>query len=146
MLSRKVLLVASLLVLLVEGDLEPQHLHPDTDSTSEEAPTDVLQHHSGHPPGKETPTGKHRDSAAPGGEEDALTSNQVSVAVASSVEDDDDGSQSAEGAGPHSLSPPQSTAHLPLTPTHSPTSPLAPQPRVQGRGRTSRRRSRTSRT
>ncbi|XP_075867522.1 uncharacterized protein LOC142877059 isoform X2 [Nelusetta ayraudi] len=40
MLSRKVLLVASLLVLLVEGDLEPQHLHPDTDSTSEEAPTE----------------------------------------------------------------------------------------------------------
>ncbi|XP_058474433.1 uncharacterized protein si:ch211-133n4.6 isoform X3 [Solea solea] len=164
MLTRNVVVVLSLVVLLVEGDLDSNDVgkpavSTDKDSTSDEAPTESMNVISADQPD---------EAQFVGGGPSAPAANQVTapepavaaVAAVNSVEDDDEDESATSGEGgkkkfsSRSAGPPvhQSPRLLPISPAHVIQSPallppqlIIPQPKALVRSRASKRRSRTNR-
>ncbi|KAM4631340.1 uncharacterized protein ACJ7VT_000807 isoform 5-T5 [Polymixia lowei] len=172
MLTRKILLLCSLGVLLVEGDLDTndgsiQTTSTDKDSTSDEAPTESMnaispdqyeepQYYGGpsDTSSTSTETGANKEPQYYGGPSDtSSTSTETGannmVAAADSVEEEDEESpDSDEGEKrktPQRSAKPQPAA--PPAPQPLLPQPVEPQPRPQAvRSRApSKRRSRTNR-
>ncbi|XP_058474432.1 uncharacterized protein si:ch211-133n4.6 isoform X2 [Solea solea] len=165
MLTRNVVVVLSLVVLLVEGDLDSNDVgkpavSTDKDSTSDEAPTESMNVISADQPDEAQFVG--------GGPSDSISSSSeivdepavAAVAAVNSVEDDDEDESATSGEGgkkkfsSRSAGPPvhQSPRLLPISPAHVIQSPallppqlIIPQPKALVRSRASKRRSRTNR-
>ncbi|KAG7500720.1 hypothetical protein JOB18_027453 [Solea senegalensis] len=165
MLTRNVVVVLSLVVLLVEGDLDSNDVgkpavSTDKDLTSDEAPTESMNVISADQPDEAQFVG--------GGPSDGMSSSSeivdeaavAAVAAVNSVEDDDEDESATSGEGgkkkfsSRSAGPPvhQSPRLLPISPAHViqspallPAQPIIPQPKALVRSRASKRRSRTNR-
>ncbi|TMS18711.1 hypothetical protein E3U43_011037 [Larimichthys crocea] len=166
MLTRNVVLLFSLFILLVEGDVNNAGIQAmSTDSTSDEAPTESMNAVSPDQP--ESQYFGPSDTSSSSETADAPTAHQVTApdpaaATANSVEEEGDASLGSEEAGKKKSSsrsakpqsnalPPQNPAHIIQVPAHSPQSPalppqpIIPQAKALVRNRTSKRRSRTNR-
>ncbi|XP_051812057.1 uncharacterized protein si:ch211-133n4.6 [Acanthochromis polyacanthus] len=160
MFTRNVVLLFSLLVLLVEGDLDSndagiQAMSTDKDSTSDEAPTESMNAVSPDQPDEPQFYGAAADTSSSSSEAAAPEANQVTApepaaAAANSVEeeeDEDDSVDSDEGGKKKFSSrsaKPQSPVHVVQSPA-LPPQPVIPQPKAVVVRRTSKRRSRTNR-
>ncbi|KAG7500721.1 hypothetical protein JOB18_027453 [Solea senegalensis] len=175
MLTRNVVVVLSLVVLLVEGDLDSNDVgkpavSTDKDLTSDEAPTESMNVISADQPDEAQFVGGGPSDGMSSSSEivDAPAANQVTapeaavaaVAAVNSVEDDDEDESATSGEGgkkkfsSRSAGPPvhQSPRLLPISPAHViqspallPAQPIIPQPKALVRSRASKRRSRTNR-
>ncbi|XP_041823004.1 uncharacterized protein si:ch211-133n4.6 [Melanotaenia boesemani] len=168
MLTRNIVLLFSLFVLLVEGDLDSndagiQAMPTDKDSTSDEAPTesmnvvsrdqpDEFQHYGGPPSDTSSSSAERPDTPAP----NQVTAPEPAVAAATSVEEEDeDESNDSDEGGKKKFSyrspKRQSPTHIQQSPTHIiqipiiPSQPIIPQPKTLVRSRAPKRRSRTNR-
>ncbi|XP_049890763.1 uncharacterized protein si:ch211-133n4.6 isoform X2 [Epinephelus moara] len=158
MLTRKVVLLLSLSILLVEGDFDTndagiQAMSTDKDSTSDEAPTESMNAVSPDQPDEPQYYGAGPSDTTSSSSEIA---DEPAAATAISVEeeDEDESSDSEEEGKKHFSSrsakpqspalPPQSPAHVIDSPA-VPRQPIIPQPKALVRNRTSKRRSRTNR-
>ncbi|XP_067333048.1 uncharacterized protein si:ch211-133n4.6 isoform X2 [Channa argus] len=174
MITRRVFLLFSLFVLMVQGDLDSndvgiQTMSTDKDSTSDEAPTESMNavspeqlEHLYHGRGPSDTSSSSSEVA------DAPAANQVTVpepaaAATNSVEEQDDESADSEEGGKKRFSsrsskPPHRPTHIQRNPSqaipHSFLSvpspalnpqPIFPQSKTQLRSRMTKRRSRTNR-
>nr|XP_043908112.1 uncharacterized protein si:ch211-133n4.6 isoform X2 [Solea senegalensis] len=164
MLTRNVVVVLSLVVLLVEGDLDSNDVgkpavSTDKDLTSDEAPTDEAQFVGGGPSDGMSSSSEIVDAPA-ANQVTAPEAAVAAVAAVNSVEDDDEDESATSGEGgkkkfsSRSAGPPvhQSPRLLPISPAHViqspallPAQPIIPQPKALVRSRASKRRSRTNR-
>ncbi|XP_049458579.1 nucleolar and coiled-body phosphoprotein 1 isoform X2 [Epinephelus fuscoguttatus] len=157
MLTRKVVLLLSLSVLLVEGDFDTndagiQAMSTDKDSTSDEAPTESMNAISPDQP--DTTSSSSEIADAPAASQVTAPEPAAATAISVEEEDEDESSDSEEGGKKHFSSrsakaqspalPPQSPAHVIDSPA-VPRQPIIPQPKALVRNRTSKRRSRTNR-
>ncbi|XP_036949460.1 uncharacterized protein si:ch211-133n4.6 [Acanthopagrus latus] len=164
MLTRNVVILFSLFVLLVEGDLDSndagiQAMSTDKDSISDEAPTESMNAVSPDQP--DTSSSSSETADAPAANQVTVHEPAAAAAISVEEEDEDERSDSEEGGKKKFNSrsvKPQSPAVLPQnpvgfikSPSHLPQSPalplqpLIPQPKTLVRNRTSKRRSRTNR-
>ncbi|XP_049458578.1 cytochrome c1 isoform X1 [Epinephelus fuscoguttatus] len=168
MLTRKVVLLLSLSVLLVEGDFDTndagiQAMSTDKDSTSDEAPTESMNAISPDQPDEpqyygagpsDTTSSSSEIADAPAASQVTAPEPAAATAISVEEEDEDESSDSEEGGKKHFSSrsakaqspalPPQSPAHVIDSPA-VPRQPIIPQPKALVRNRTSKRRSRTNR-
>ncbi|XP_039676296.1 uncharacterized protein si:ch211-133n4.6 isoform X2 [Perca fluviatilis] len=175
MLTRNVVLLFSLFVLLVMGDLDSndagiQAMSTDKDSTSDEAPTESMNAVSPDQPDESQYYGGGPADMSSSSSEtaDAQSANQVTapepVAAAKSEEEEDDETSDSEEEGKNKFNsrsakpqspvlpqqspvlPQLSTGHIIISPAHAlPPQPIIPQPKALVRNRMSKRRSRTNR-
>ncbi|XP_068188698.1 uncharacterized protein si:ch211-133n4.6 [Antennarius striatus] len=151
MLTRNVVLLLSLFVLLVEGDMDAndtgiQTMSTDKDSTSDEAPTESLNAVSPDQPDEPQSQGAGPSESSSSSSEitDTAAANQVTAAeppAANSAEQgddkDEDESSDSEEVGRKKFSPrstkpqtsnilPPNPAHNVKVPAHLPQSPALP--------------------
>ncbi|XP_067334643.1 uncharacterized protein si:ch211-133n4.6 isoform X4 [Channa argus] len=163
MITRRVFLLFSLFVLMVQGDLDSndvgiQTMSTDKDSTSDEAPTESMNAVS---PEQLEHLYHGRGPSAPAANQ--VTVPEPAAAATNSVEEQDDESADSEEGGKKRFSsrsskPPHRPTHIQRNPSqaipHSFLSvpspalnpqPIFPQSKTQLRSRMTKRRSRTNR-
>ncbi|CAG5887062.1 unnamed protein product [Menidia menidia] len=154
MISRNIVLLVSIFVLLVEGDLDSndagiQAMPTDKDSTSDEAPTESMNVVSPDYPDESQYYGKGPSDTSSSSSEtsDTPVPNQVTAPEDESTDSDEGGkkkfsSRSSKAQNPaHIAQSPVHVAHIPAPPPL----PIVPQPKALVRSRVSKRRSRTNR-
>ncbi|CAI5661182.1 unnamed protein product [Oreochromis niloticus] len=157
MLNRNVVLLFSLfslLIVLVEGDIDSSDagIHAtstDKDSTSDEAPTESINAISpDHPDESHYYGGGPSDVSS----SSSQAADKPAVAAPNSVEEEDDDSEElGKKKSSSSLANPQNSALNHQSPDHAiespalPPQPVIPQPKTLVRSRTSKRRSRNNR-